>query len=157
MDFAVPADYSVKLKECEKKNKYPDLAWELKKNCGTWKCYWWSWYQKIGKETGELGNKRTSRDHPNYSIIKISLKTKKSPGEYEETCYHSNSSEKPSANAGVKNSQRRMTIIITELQSVNERKQKINKCLDLAWEQKNLCNMKVTVIPIILGTKGTIA
>ena len=31
MDFAVPADYRAKLKKCEMKNKYLDLAWELKK------------------------------------------------------------------------------------------------------------------------------
>ena len=31
VDFAVPADYRIKLKECEKKNKYLDLARELKK------------------------------------------------------------------------------------------------------------------------------
>ena len=31
MNFAVPADYRVKLKESEDKNKYLDLARELKK------------------------------------------------------------------------------------------------------------------------------
>ena len=31
VDFAVPADHSVKLKECEKRDKYLDLARELKK------------------------------------------------------------------------------------------------------------------------------
>ena len=31
VDFAVPADHRIKLKECEKKDKYHDLAWELKK------------------------------------------------------------------------------------------------------------------------------
>ena len=31
MDFAVPADHRVKLKECEKRDKYLDLARELKK------------------------------------------------------------------------------------------------------------------------------
>ena len=41
VDFAVPADHRIKLKECEKKNKYLDLAWELKKNYGTrrWQLY----------------------------------------------------------------------------------------------------------------------
>ena len=34
VEFTVPADYIVKLKENEKKDKYLDLAWELK-NCGT--------------------------------------------------------------------------------------------------------------------------
>ena len=31
VDFAVPADHGIKLKECEKKDKYLDLARELKK------------------------------------------------------------------------------------------------------------------------------
>ena len=31
MDFVVPADHRLKLKESEKKDKYLDLAWELKK------------------------------------------------------------------------------------------------------------------------------
>ena len=31
MDFAVPADHRINLKECEKKDKYLDLARELKK------------------------------------------------------------------------------------------------------------------------------
>ena len=35
VDFAVPADHRIKLKECEKKDKFPDLARELKKNYGT--------------------------------------------------------------------------------------------------------------------------
>ena len=35
VDFFVSADQRIKLKECEKKDKYLDLASELKKN-GTW-------------------------------------------------------------------------------------------------------------------------
>ena len=35
VDFAVPADHRIKLKECEKKNKNLDLARQLKKNYGT--------------------------------------------------------------------------------------------------------------------------
>ena len=30
VNFAVPADHRVKLKESEKKDKYQDIAWELK-------------------------------------------------------------------------------------------------------------------------------
>ena len=37
VNFAVPTDHRVKLKESEKKDKYFDLARELEKNCGTWK------------------------------------------------------------------------------------------------------------------------
>ena len=35
VDFAVPAEHRVKLKESEKKDKYLDLASKLKRNCGT--------------------------------------------------------------------------------------------------------------------------
>ena len=37
VDFAVPADHRVKLKESEKKDTYLDLAWVIEKNCGTGK------------------------------------------------------------------------------------------------------------------------
>ena len=37
VDFDVPADHRIKLKECEKKDKYLDLARELKK----------LWYMKV--------------------------------------------------------------------------------------------------------------
>ena len=47
-DFAVPADHRIKLKECEKMDKYLDLARELKKtmehegdNCTN--CNWCVW------------------------------------------------------------------------------------------------------------------
>ena len=42
VDFAIPADHRIKLKECEKRDKYLDLARELKKNYGTWR---WQLYQ----------------------------------------------------------------------------------------------------------------
>ena len=77
--FAVPADPRLELKESEKKDKYLDLARELKKtvehesdvytNCN-W-CFWYS-HQRIGTGTGGLGNKRTHGDHPNYCIIEES-------------------------------------------------------------------------------------
>ena len=41
VDFALPADYRLKLKECEKKDKYLDLSRELKNN-GKWI---WQLYQ----------------------------------------------------------------------------------------------------------------
>ena len=54
VDFALPADHKVELKGSEKKNKYLDLAWEMKK---LWNisddCYWCSWYcyRRIGTRT----------------------------------------------------------------------------------------------------------
>ena len=83
--FAIPGDHRVKLKESKNSDKYLDLARELKKlwnmkvivipivigSLGS--------HQKIGIGTGRFGNKRTSGDHPNYSIIKIGQNTEKSP------------------------------------------------------------------------------
>ena len=54
--------------------------------------------------TGGLRSRRTSGDHQNYSIFENSDNTEKSPGDLIETCCHSNFSERPSANADVKNS-----------------------------------------------------
>ena len=42
VDFAVPADHRIKLKECEKKDKYLDLKRKLQKNYGTWR---WELFQ----------------------------------------------------------------------------------------------------------------
>ena len=54
MDFAVSADHRVKLKESEKKDKYLDLARELKK----------LWNMKV-TIIPIIGNKRTSGNHSN--------------------------------------------------------------------------------------------
>ena len=65
VDLGVPADHKVKLKESEKKDKYLDLAWELKKTVEYESEYdtnfnWCSWYshQSVGTGTGGIGNKR---------------------------------------------------------------------------------------------------
>ena len=88
MDFVVPADHIIKLKECGKKDKYLDLATELKKimehegdnyTNRDW-CFWYS-QQMIIKVTGGLGYKRTSGDHPNHNIIENVQNTEKSPGD----------------------------------------------------------------------------
>ena len=79
VDFAVPVDHRIKLKENEKKDNYRHFARELKKKKKTVEhesdiytnCNWCSWHnhRMINKGTGKLGNKRTSGDHPNYWII----------------------------------------------------------------------------------------
>ena len=63
-------------------------------NCNWFAC---NSHQRIGTGTGGLGNKRTSGDHPNYSIIEIGQNTER----LEETCCLGNSSEKLSANVGL--------------------------------------------------------
>ena len=74
MDFAVRVDYKVELKENKTRDKYLDLAREqntMKHETGVDTNYnWCSQYinQRIGTGQGDLENKKTSRDHPNYSI-----------------------------------------------------------------------------------------
>ena len=77
MDFAGPADNRVKLKECEKRDKYLDITKELKKL--------WNMkvtiipivigalgsHQRIGIRTGGPGNNEMGGDCPNYSIVEI--------------------------------------------------------------------------------------
>ena len=50
---------------------------------GDTSCYCCSRYsnQCINSRTGGLGGKRTSGDHPNYTIVEIGQNTKKSPGD----------------------------------------------------------------------------
>ena len=89
MYFALLADHSVKIKEIEKRDKYLDLARELKKtieyesdsdtNCG-----WCTrdYPQRIGKGMGKLGNKWSSGNHADYSLIKIGQNTERSPDDF---------------------------------------------------------------------------
>ena len=110
VDFVVPTDHRIKLKEFEKKDKYLNLVRELKK---VWNMKvtiiqivigaFGTVTKRVVKGTGGLGSWRTSGNHPNESITENGQNTEKSPGELEETCGHSNSSEKLSANADVKN------------------------------------------------------
>ena len=88
VDFAVPADHKIKRKESEKKDKYLDLARELKKTMEhggdnytnrDW-CFWYN-NQRIIKGTRGLGGERMSGDHPNYNIIENGQNTEKSPGD----------------------------------------------------------------------------
>ena len=76
VDFGVPADHRVTLKENEKRDKYHDLVRELKKkktNRETWKWRWYQLYrhQRIDTGAGGLGNKRAMGDNLNYSVIRI--------------------------------------------------------------------------------------
>ena len=88
MEFAVPADHWVNLKESEKKDKYLDLSRELKKTVehesnGYTNCRCCSWYshQRFRERTTGLGNKRLSGYNPNHNIFEIGQNTKKSSGD----------------------------------------------------------------------------
>ena len=88
MDFAVPTDHRVQLKENEKKDKYLDVARELKKLWNMKVIFILILIGALGRVTegllkglGELGNKRTRGDQPNYYIIEIGQNTGESPGD----------------------------------------------------------------------------
>ena len=76
---AVPANHWVKLKESEKKDKYLDLARELKMMVIPIVIGARGSHQRIGIRTTWLLNKRTTGDHPNYSIVEIGQNIEKSP------------------------------------------------------------------------------
>ena len=112
VDFTVPADHRINLKESEKKDKYLDLARELKKL--------WNMMVTIvpivigafgtmtkgllkGLEDLEVGGRIETIQ---MTALLRTAKILRRFLEIEETCCHSNSSEKPSANANVKNSKR---------------------------------------------------
>ena len=78
--------HRVKLEKSKKRDKYLDLARGLKKTLehesdGDTNYNWCTWNnsKRIDKETRRLGNKMSSGDHPDYSIIKIGKNTEKSP------------------------------------------------------------------------------
>ena len=52
----------------------------------------------------DFENEKTSRDYPNYCIIKIRQNTEKCPGDLKRLAVTQNSCDESSANAGVKNS-----------------------------------------------------
>ena len=106
VDFAVPVT-SIKLKECEKKDKYLDLARELKK-------LWSMKVTIIPIVIGAFGTVtkgllkglvswRTSRDHVNYSVIESGQNTEKSPGDLRRLAV---------TQTPVKNSNEKIIIII---------------------------------------------
>ena len=87
-----------KIERKRKKDKYEDLAWELKK---LWNMkvtiipIVFSIHQNIGTGTGGLGKAMTRGDHPNYSIIKIGQNTQESPEDLSRLAVtNTNSSEK---------------------------------------------------------------
>ena len=109
VDFVVPADHRVELKECEKRDKYLDLARELKK----------PWNMKatiIPIVSGVLGTKGLVQGLEDLEITgcwrlsKLQYcwnrpKYREESWRIKKTCCHSDSSGKPSANGDVKNSQ----------------------------------------------------
>ena len=73
IDFAVPANYGIKLKESEKRTESDgdtNYKWSTRYS-----------HHKNDKGIGGLANKRKNREHSNDRISKISQNTKESPGD----------------------------------------------------------------------------
>ena len=128
VDFAIPAYHNMKiflkvLRRCQRTKKamgyevIPVIIGAL----GTI-------LKRVGKGTGRVWNRKTSRDHPKYSIVKISQNTEKSPGNFRITCCHSDSSERQEE----KNFLSSGFCCFSRLQSKNERKITLN-----TWKQVN--------------------
>ena len=112
VNFAVPADHRINLKECEKRDKYLDLARELKK---LWNMQVTIIPMVIGAfETVTKGLLKGLEDEWRPSKWQQCWERPEYQEEswrLEETCCLSDSSEKPSANADVKSSNEWIIII----------------------------------------------
>ena len=151
VDFAVPADHRIKLKESEKKDKYLNLARELKKlrnMKGTIKPIVIGAFGTVTK--GLLKGLEDLEDE--WKPFKLHYwewpEYWEESWRLEETCCHSNSCERSSAKTDVKNSQ--------VVNNNNKRKEnkKIDKYLDPARELKRLWNISMTVILIVVVSQG---
>ena len=113
VDFAIPADHKVKLTESEKRDKYLDLAREMKEKLWTMKV------TVIPIVIGALG-KVTKGLVPWLEDLETrgdveTIKTRSARilrRVLEETCCYSHFNGKLSTNTGVKNSQKSNIIII---------------------------------------------
>ena len=77
MDFPIPADRRAKVKESEKRDKYLDLAWDLKKSCGKWR---WQWYQL---SLVHLGLTQKAWKGKQKLEIRVRIKTIKKTGNFK--------------------------------------------------------------------------
>ena len=101
MDFAILVDRRVKIKISEKRDKSLDKKklWNRRVMLIPLVGDMLGMLPKrLGKGAGRVEYLRINQNHLDYNSVEIS----QSP---EKMCYHSDSSERPSANAGVKNFQ----------------------------------------------------
>ena len=141
-NFDVPSDHWMKVKENEKRNKCLELARELN--------YYVTWVMVIPivnsalgmipqKWAGKTGNRRTNRDYPNYSIVKIRLYTEKVLETWRDCC-HSNSCERSLDNVSLKNYQGRIIIIIIPFRLITIYSVLADGLsLEVEWQQVSSC------------------
>ena len=184
MEFAVPADHRVKLKECEKRDKY--LARELKRNMehesdDYINCNWCSWHsnQKMGTMSGGLGKNGTGGDCLNCSIVDFGQNTEKSPGDLKILPFSQTPAEKHQLTLmwrtlNEKNNNHDTDLVIIDNNKKNlpyngfcrfrwpqsekeERSKKRDEYLDLARERRKLGKMRVTMRLIAICALGKVS
>ena len=140
LDFAVPTDHRIKLKESEKKDKYHDLAREFKK----------LWNMKViiipfvigafgtvtkglskGLEDLEVGERVETIQ---TTALLRRLQCGEESWKLEQSCCHTNSREIPSFNADVKNSREVNNNNINNNDNNNNNNIGIEKCAMLAMK-----------------------
>ena len=78
VDFAIPADHRIKIKQNEKQKDRQISGRELNtvihESDSDTNCCWCTWnsLQRLGKKTSGTENQRKNEDCPNYSTVKIS-------------------------------------------------------------------------------------
>ena len=109
-------------------------------------CNWCTWdnTQRIGKGTELLRNKRTSRDNPDYNIFMIGQNTEKSPVDLRRLAV----TKTPVTSY-------QLIQVWKTLNRVKEKFLKTNK-LGPSQRTKKLRSMRVRVIPVVVGTLGTV-
>ena len=125
---------------------------------------WWTRNSPLGlgKGAGRVENQRTSRDHPNYCIVKICPNTEKSPEELMRLAVIKTrvKNHKPVWNSqGINYNSNHWQEKITghqvdfdvpvDQQVKIKESETINKYLDLAGELQKLWNVKIKVIAIV--------
>ena len=78
MDFAIPVDHKRKIKEIGKRKKYLHFTRELKKLSIEEMRAIPVVFGALGKGTGRVGNRRTNRNHQEYSILNNGQNTEES-------------------------------------------------------------------------------
>ena len=120
-----------------------------------------NWYtrndpQSLDKGVRRVRNRRMRRNHPNYSITEIDREYWEVSGRQDKTYYFSDACERPSADAGQKNLQGVMIIMIimvVDFAVPADHKVKIKeseKKMGMLW------NMKMIVIPLVIGALRTV-
>ena len=137
VDFAVPPEHRIKLKECEKRDKYLDLAWKLKK----------LWNMKVTIIPIKIGAFGMVTKGLLKSLEDLEV------GGRVETIQTTALLETDRILRRVLNTLGDLLFLNLQWKTISE---KSNKYLDVARGLRKLSKMRVTVIFVITGALGTV-